>query len=205
MLREALSVGEPMKLSFIAPVRANLGFALARLGDLDQALEIETAALAQCVREGYHRFELASHVYLAVIHTLRAELDQADAHVRAALEASSSAPPIRAYALAIFADLQLTRGAHADAYTAATEAMSILEALEGVEEGEALIRLVHAQALETIGYESEAKSRIMEARSRLMERASRITDARLRRSFLDHIPENARTLAMAARLKRSSS
>ena len=28
---------------------------------------------------------------------------------------------------------------------------------------------------------------------------------RLRRSFLDHIPENARTLAMATRLKRASS
>ncbi len=202
VLREALSVGEPMKLSFIAPVRANLGFALARLGDLDQALEIETAALAQCVSESYRRFELASHIYLAVIHALRAELDQAGAHVRAALDASASAPPIRAYALAIFADLQMTRGAHADAYTAATEAMSILEALEGVEEGEALIRVVHAQALETIGYESEATTRILEARSRLMERADRITDARLRRSFLDHIPENARTLAMATRLKR---
>jgi eukaryotic-like serine/threonine-protein kinase len=204
VLREALSVGEPMKLSFIAPVRANLGFALARLGDLDQALEIETAALEQCVSESYRRFELASHIYLAVIHALRAELDQASTHVRAALDASASAPPIRAYALAIFADLQMTRGAHADAYTAATEAMSILEALEGVEEGEALIRVVHAQALETLGYESEATSRIQEARSRLMERADRITDARLRRSFLDHIPENARTLAMAARLKRGS-
>ena len=183
-------------------MRANLGFVLARLGDLAQALEIETAALAQCVREGYHRFELASHVYLAVIHALRAEPDQAGAHIRAALDASASAPPIRAYALAIFADLQLTRGAHADAYTAATEAMSILEALEGVEEGEALIRLVHAQALEAMGRVSEAQLRIMEARLRLMERADRITDARLRRSFLDHIPENARTLAMAARLKR---
>ncbi len=204
VLREALSVGEPMKLSFIAPVRANLGFALARLGDLDQALEIETAALAQCVRESYRRFELASHIYLAVIHALRAELDQADTHVRAALEASSSAPPIRAYALAIFADLQMTRGAPEGAFTAASEAMSILEALEGVEEGEALIRLVHAQALEAMGRASEAQSRIMEARLRLMERADRITDARLRRSFLDHIPENARTLAMATRLKRSS-
>jgi serine/threonine protein kinase len=205
VLREALSVGEPMKLSFIAPVRANLGFALARLGDLDQALEIETAALAQCLRESYRRFELASHIYLAVIHALRAELDQADAHVRAALDASSSAPPIRAYALAIFADLQMTRGAPTDAFTAASEAMSILEALEGVEEGEALIRLVHAQALEAMGHVSDAQSRIMEARVRLMERADRITDARLRRSFLDHIPENARTLAMAARLKRLSS
>jgi serine/threonine protein kinase len=205
VLREALSVGEPMKLSFIAPVRTNLGFALARLGDLDQALEIETAALAQCVSEGYRRFELASHMYLAVIYGLRAELERADLHVRAALEASASTPPIRAYALAIFADIQMASGASKEAFAAASEAMGILEALEGVEEGEALIRLLHAQALEATGYPAEAQTRINEARLRLMERADRITDTRLRRSFLDHIPENARTLAMAARLKRASS
>jgi serine/threonine protein kinase len=205
VLREALSVGEPMKLSFIAPVRANLGFALARLGDLDQALEIETAALAQCVSESYRRFELASHMYLAVIYGLRAEHERADAHIRAALDASASTPPIRAYALAIFADIQMANDAPQEAYAAATEAMFILEALEGVEEGEALIRLTHAQALEAMGYIEEAQTRIAEARARLMERADRITDTRLRRSFLDHIPENARTLAMATRLKRASS
>jgi len=205
VLREALSVGEPMKLSFIAPVRANLGFALARLGDLDQALEIETAALAQCVSESYRRFELASHIYLAVIYALRSELERAGDHVRAALDASASAPPIRAYALAIFADIQMARNTPAEAYPAAEEAMRILEDLDGVEEGESLIRLVHAQALEACGYGTEAQSRIVEARQRLLERADRITDARLRRSFLDHIPENARTLTMAARLKRASS
>ena len=205
VLREALSVGEPMKLSFIAPVRANLGFALARLGDLDQALEIETAALAQCVSESYRRFELASHMYLAVIYSLRAELTRADLHVRAALDASASTPPIRAYALAIFADIQMASGAPQEAFAAASEAMAILEALEGVEEGEALIRLLHAQALEAMGHTVEAQTRINEARLRLMERADRITDTRLRRSFLDHIPENARTLAMATRLKRASS
>ena len=205
VLREALSVGEPMKLSFIAPVRANLGFALARLGDLDQALEIETAALAQCVSESYRRFELASHMYLAVIYGLRAELTRADAHIRAALEASASTPPIRAYALAIFADIQMASGAPEEAYAAASEAMAILEELTGVEEGEALIRLLHAQALEAMGHTAQAQTRINEARLRLMERADRITDTRLRRSFLDHIPENARTLAMASRLKRASS
>ncbi|MEP7124641.1 MAG: serine/threonine-protein kinase PknK, partial [Byssovorax sp.] len=197
--------GEPMKLSFIAPVRANLGFALARLGDLDQALEIETAALAQCVSESYRRFELASHMYLAVIYSLRAELGRADAHVRAALDASASTPPIRAYALAIFADIQMASGFPQEAYAAASEAMAILEELEGVEEGEALIRLLHAQALEAMGHVPQAQTRINEARLRLMERADRITDTRLRRSFLDHIPENARTLAMASRLKRASS
>jgi len=42
------------------PVRANLGFVLARLNDVTQAFEIESAALEQCVRESYRRFELAA-------------------------------------------------------------------------------------------------------------------------------------------------
>jgi len=79
--------------------------------------------------------------------------------------------------------------------------MSILHKLEGVEEGESLIRLVHALALEAPRDAGGAEAAITEARRRLLERADRINDARLRRNFLDHIPENARTLAMAQRYK----
>jgi eukaryotic-like serine/threonine-protein kinase len=204
LLREALSVGEPMKLSFIAPVRANLGFALARLNDLEQALEIERAAFEQCVQASYRRFEVASRIYLAVIFTLRGELGRAEIEVRAALETAGSSPPIRAYALAVFADVKMAQRQPEHALVATEEAFEILNELEGVEEGEALIRVVHAEALEATGDPDGARARIAEARLRLLERADRITDSRLRRSFLDHIPENARTLSMAARLKRGS-
>ncbi|APR79897.1 Putative serine/threonine-protein kinase pknB [Minicystis rosea] len=84
LLREAIAVGEPMKLGFIAPVRANLGVLMARLGDLQQAFEIEWAALDQCVRERYRRFELVARIYLAVIYALREEPERA--------EGSSAAP-----------------------------------------------------------------------------------------------------------------
>ena len=201
LLREAVAVGEPMKLGFIAPVRANLGFLLARLGDLQQALEIEWAALDQCVREHYRRFELAARIYLAVIYALRDEPERAEAELRTAIEASQSSPPIRAYALATLADLLLSHDRAAEARAAAAEATRILRAQGGVEEGESLIRLVHALALEATGAPEHAEVAITEARRRLLERADRIKDARLRRSFLDHIPENARTLAMAQRYK----
>ena len=201
LLREAVAVGEPMKLGFIAPVRANLGFLLARLGDLQQALEIEWAALDQCVREHYRRFELAARIYLAVIYALRDEPERAEAELRTAIEASQSSPPIRAYALATLADLLLSHDRAAEARAAAAEATRILRAQGGVEEGESLIRLVHALALEATGAPDQAEVAITEARRRLLERADRINDARLRRSFLDHIPENARTLAMAQRYK----
>src|SRR5262249_9743237 len=151
LLREAVAVGEPMKLGFIAPVRANLGFVLARLSDMEQALETETAALAQCVRERYRRFELAARIYLAVIYALRQQHATAEAELRAGVEGSASAPSIRAFALANLAELLLAQGRTAEALAAAEEGMGILRALTGVEEGESLIRLVHALALEASG------------------------------------------------------
>jgi tetratricopeptide (TPR) repeat protein len=213
LLREAIAVGEPMRLGFIAPVRANLGFVLARLGDLGEALEIETAALEQCSREGYRRFETVARIYLAQILWLRTEsgLDgaaatdsaagRAEEELQAAVAGSTSAPPVRAYALANLAALLFALGRPGEARAAAEEAMDSLRALEGVEEGESLIRLQHALALEAAGDTAGAAAAVGEARRRLLERAGRINDPRLRRSFLDHIPENARTLAMAARYK----
>ncbi len=212
----------PCASGFITPVRSNLGFVLARLGDLDQALEIETAALEHCIRGGYRRFESVSRLYLAIILWLRAEsahgpspaleldparpslLVRAEEELRAAVAGSASAPPIRAYALATLADLLFSQDRRAEACAAAEEGMSILCQLEGIEEGESLIRLQHVLALEASRDTGRATLAIAEARRRLLARADRINDARLRRSFLDHIPENARTLALAARYKVSS-
>ncbi len=201
LLREAIAVGEPMRLGFIAPVRANLGFVLARLGDVAQALEIETAALEQCIRERYRRFETVARIYLAGILSLRGETERAEDELRSAIAGSASAPPIRAYALANLAELLFTQERAAEARVAADEAMVTLRRLEGVEEGESLIRLQHALALEATGDAAGAATAVGEARRRLLERADRINDQRLRRSFLDHMPENARTLALASRYK----
>ena len=201
LLKEALAVGEPMRLGFIAAVRANLGFVMARLGDPEQGLEIERAALEQCIRERYRRFELAARIYLANILAMRGEAPRAERELHAAVEGSASAPAIRAYALANLADLLFSQERPDEALAPAEEAMEILLRIEGIEEGESLIRLQHALALAAEGDEAGAAVAIGEARRRLLERADRINDPRLRRSFLDHIPENARTLALAARYK----
>ena len=200
VLREAIGVGEPMRLSFIAPARANLGLTLARLGDVDQALEVEQAALEQCRAEGYRRFEAGAHIYMAVILGLRDDPRGAEKELKEAERAAAGVPALRALALAYLADLALNRKAARIARTAADEAMAIFEALGGVEEGESLIRLVHALSLEANGDIQGAVRAIAEARRRLLERAGHVSDPRLRRSFLDHIPENARTLTAAIRL-----
>jgi serine/threonine protein kinase/tetratricopeptide (TPR) repeat protein len=197
VLRQALTVAEPMKLSFIAPVRANLGFALARLGHLSEALAIETDAVQRCVEQGYRRFEAAARIYLAEILSLHGELVGAEAQAHQAEACSPGSPAIRAHALATLAGILLRRGEAADALVKAREAMEILASLEGVEEGEALIRLVYILALESTGERDEAAARIVEAQQRLHERSQRISDPRWKRSFLENVPENAATMALS--------
>jgi hypothetical protein len=74
--------------------------------------------------------------------------------------------------------------------------MSILSSAGGVEEGEALIRLVHIQALDATGQLGEAGRRILDAQGRLRDRSARIVDPRYRKSFLQNVPENAATMAL---------
>jgi hypothetical protein len=92
----------------------------------------------------------------------------------------------------------LLPGDPAGALAAAERAMRCLEDMEGApEDGESLARLVWAEALMAAGRESEAREALQTARDRLRHRAALIRDDTLRASFLDRVPENARTLALA--------
>jgi serine/threonine protein kinase len=197
ILEEALSTAEPMKLSIAATIRANMGFALARLDELDEALAVETAALEQCTRQGNRRFEGVCLVYIATIHEAKRDFDTAEKFANEAVRASENVPAVRAYALALLADLLLCKDRVTEGLLQATYAMDLLEKLDGVEEGESLIRLVHASAVARSGDVAEAARFIGEARARLIGRADRITDSRWRDSFLRNVPENSQTLALA--------
>jgi hypothetical protein len=61
----------------------------------------------------------------------------------------------------------------------------------------AFVRLAHAEALHATGARDAAHRAIAGARTRLVSVADRIADPAYRRSFLDSVPENARTLALA--------
>jgi eukaryotic-like serine/threonine-protein kinase len=204
VLREAIAVGEPMKLMFIAPLRANLGFVLARLGDLQQALDIETAALEECIRLGYTRSEAFSRIYLTEILLLRGELPAAEAQIKNAIQASSGAPAARAHALAILAEILLERGAVQDAFAPANEAINLLEFLDGAEEGEARIRLSYVRALEATDRLRSASAALAGAQQRLRQRMEQITDPELRKSFEENVPEHKRTLGYELRKMRSN-
>jgi serine/threonine protein kinase/tetratricopeptide (TPR) repeat protein len=198
-LRAAVLVGEPMRLAVIGPARVNLGLALARLGDTEQALEVERAALEQCVRDGNRCFEAVAHVYLAEIELQRDNAAVAEGEARRAVVCAATFPGVRAHALAVLADILLRQRRVDGALVASREALGILEALEGVAEGEALIRLVHVLALEADGDVALASSHARVAQRRLLDQADHIADPLWRRSFLESVPENARTRALALR------
>ena len=197
VLKESLDVAEPMRLDFIGSVKANLGFALAHMGQLDQALAMVEEAVQHCKKQNNKRGEAISWIYLAAIRSMRDELDEATRAAEQATLATSLAPALRAYALATLARMLLQQRQPASALECAEEAMGLVEQLGGVAEGESLIRCVHALCLRNNDREPEGQRRIAEAKRLLLERANRINEPHWRQSFLEGVRDNDRLMQLA--------
>jgi tetratricopeptide (TPR) repeat protein len=198
-LREVLDAGTRMGLlHVVATAKHNLGRALHRQNRLAEAEAIEREAIAMFEAQGDRRLEAASRYYLGEILAQRGELDRGEAEIRRAL--AMALPPSRPGFLAGLAQLRVARGHTAEALAAAREAHELLELLGGVEEGESLVRLMLALCLAASGDETAARDAAKRAMDRLRSRAAKITDPELRASFFDQLPENAQTVALAARL-----
>jgi hypothetical protein len=61
----------------------------------------------------------------------------------------------------------------------------------------AFVRLTHAEALHATGAHDAAARAIADARARLLAIADKITDPDYKASFLERVPENAKTLTLA--------
>jgi tetratricopeptide (TPR) repeat protein len=197
-LRDALSAAERMGLhNVVATSKHNLGMALARLGMLDEAAQVEDEAVRLSVAQRDSRIEGASRHYLAGIQLLRGDYEQAENEALAAAEMLRVAPPSRAHALATVAQIRLAQGRRQEALHVAEEAMTLLESLGAIEEGETTVRMVHSHALYENGRVEEARAAIQIAVRRLHDRAAKIADPRWRDSFLTRVPDNALTLSLA--------
>jgi tetratricopeptide (TPR) repeat protein len=196
-LERALRDAERMGLrNVVTAVRHNLGWALARQGRLDEARRMETEAVEAFEHQLDRRLEGASRIYLARILAEIGDGAGAEREARAALDLLENAPAVRPDALATLARVLLIQDRRLESLAAAREAMALLESV-GTEEGEAGVRLALAEALEATGDSAAARVVLAAAQARLVERAGRITDERLRRSFLENVPEHARTIALA--------
>jgi serine/threonine protein kinase/tetratricopeptide (TPR) repeat protein len=197
-LGDALSSAERMGLSGVtASSWHHMGMLLARLGDTKTAVQREDAAIEAFVAQGDRRMEGAARLYRALFLSMDAQLDRAERETLGAIEAFGLTPPLRAYALAVLGRIRLTGSTPDEAEPPAREAMDVLDALGGVEEGESYVRLTFAEALEATGAHEAAREAIATARVRILERAAMIHDPAWKESFLERVRENARTLELA--------
>jgi hypothetical protein len=105
----------------------------------------------------------------------------------------AASSPRRTAAKALLARVLLADGRAFEALGLAGEAIAVLESLGGLDEGESLVRLVHAEALAAAG-SPDADGAFVAARRSVAARAAAIADDHLRERFLA-LPENRRTLA----------
>ncbi|MFW5740899.1 MAG: serine/threonine-protein kinase PknK, partial [Myxococcota bacterium] len=195
LLDAALTEAASMRLAGAATMRLNLGITLARLGKIDQGQELVTRALRTYVRRGDWGGECGARVYLAEILWMQGDRDGAEREALAAVERAHISPVIQAEALGMLSMVQQDRPM--EAFISASQAMELLQSVGGVAEGEARIRLAYALALDALGHGESAARAYEQGRKRLQDRAARISDEKWRRSFLEGVPDHARTMQLA--------
>lgn len=99
----------------------------------------------------------------------------------------------------MLADARLAAGKPI-ALSAARERWTSWRRSPGLRRASRSIRLTFAEALAAHGDLPAARAAFREARERLLRRAAKVGDPALRRSFLERVPENARTMARAREL-----
>jgi tetratricopeptide (TPR) repeat protein len=202
VLREAVAGADRMGLSVIGAVaRQNLGYVLAategesvgRLEDARRFVERAAESFA-ALRNG--RLAGGARAYLARIALLAGDAARAAREATGALELLAEAPTLRPMALAELARALLAQGRTTEAMERASEAAELVRSLGAVEEGEALVALVYAEALGAAGRMDEAHSAIRAARDRLLERARKISREAWREGFLSRVAIHAETLRL---------
>ncbi|HWN69453.1 MAG TPA: AAA family ATPase, partial [Haliangium sp.] len=200
-LQAALTSATRLQIDVVASgARQALAVSLAHRGRLAEARALAIEAREWFSRRQDVRMATLSRVDLAAILAREGDLAAAEREARASLEHLAQVPGharLRPMALAGLARILAARGNREEAALLAAEAAALLEAFGSVEKGEALVRLVHAEMLDAGGEPAQARVAIAQARERVLVRASRISRQGWRQSFLENIPEHARTLALA--------
>jgi tetratricopeptide (TPR) repeat protein len=196
VLRATIADAERMSLAAArADAAHNLGWSLANLGALDEALALEESAMAAFREAGSLRMHAVTSIYIALIHDRLGQSHRAESAARTAVEECREFPSWRAYALGTLAHVRSTADAR-EALAHAEEAMEIVRAQGALEEGDEWVRLVHAEALDRVGDRAAAREAIREVHKRLSERAAKIQRWPWREAFLARA-ENVRILELA--------
>jgi tetratricopeptide (TPR) repeat protein len=196
ILRESLAEAERLgTATTIVLVKHNLGLTLLGLGKIDEAFAVESEAVRELHRAASPRLEGIGTAYLARILLRKGDFQGAEAAAADAVRLLEHAPASRAMAFALWAEALLAQGRANEAVVQATSGVELLRG-GPLEEGEALVRLALAKALRAAKH-AGADRAISEARDAIRSHADSIGDPLLQRSFLEQVPENVETLALA--------
>jgi eukaryotic-like serine/threonine-protein kinase len=195
---EAIPVADTVLGTSSSLRRSTLSSLYADQGALDRARAVATQlievgrASKNPLDEGRGRWALAEALRRA------GDLEDAEREVQLAL-GMSMVRQVHPGILGTFAAIRLAQGRPAEALAIAEDAVARCAAMGGcgLFRG-AFVRLVHAEALHTTGALADARRAIEAARARIDAIAGKIPDPGHRRSFLEAVPENARTLALAS-------
>jgi hypothetical protein len=177
--------------------RLSLAWLHVERGALDRARELAIEVREVC--RGHHDRLGEARGTWALAEVLR-QAGDLDGAAREIAAAQAIAMPLDAPGmLATLAAVRLAQGRATEALAAAEDARVRCAAMGAC--GlfrESSVRLVHAEALRATGARDAARRAIGDARARVLAIADKIAEPTYRASFLEHVPENARTLALAA-------
>jgi tRNA A-37 threonylcarbamoyl transferase component Bud32/tetratricopeptide (TPR) repeat protein len=197
-LRRAAAAAERLHLPAIVTfAKHNLGLVLGNRGLLAEAGVLEQAAVEGFRASGDGRGEGGALTYLARIQLAAGDARASALSAREAVTKLGGHQGLRANALATLSSACLAMGDVPGALASAGEAKAALDEAGSLEEGEALVRIAWTEALHASGDTEGARRAVIEARDSLLVRAEAIRDPELRRSFLEDVPEHARTTARA--------
>lgn len=187
---EEFALGSSLRAVFLCNV-------LADKGNLDEARKGPVRLVERARARSSPRYEGQARIALAGVLLRAGDLDAAEAEVLAALDLPQLMPLDRMHGTALSAAVFLASGRAAKALSAAEQGLALYLKHDGQGPRHAFARLVHAEALHATGDTERAKRALAEARSVLLARAAAVVDPGLRASFLERVPENTRTLALA--------
>jgi eukaryotic-like serine/threonine-protein kinase len=199
VLRTALEAGGHRGY-LIALTSVYLAWSLADRGKLSEAgAELLVGFRAERSR-GNPALKVASSCALAEILRRREDFTAAEREVQVGLALPGGPPLERTTLMATLALIRVGQRRASEGLELARKARAEREAMRIFGFKDAFIRLVYVEALLAAGDLSGARMPLSRARNRLLARAAKIGDPKLRASFLDGVPENARTLVLAQRL-----
>jgi tetratricopeptide (TPR) repeat protein len=177
--------------------RLCLSWLHADRGSLDEARALATELSESSHAHGDPLGEGRGRWALAEVLRRLGDLEAAEREIQVAL--AMAVPLDQPGVLATLSALRLAQGRVEDALAAAEDAMARCEAMGGCGWFRGVfVRLARAEALHATGAHAAAGHAIGNARARLLAIADKIADPAYQAGFLAHVPENARTLALAA-------